>query len=198
MIAPTFRSRLGQPSRRLPIPGAKELSTVEWQAAQVIPIDFSTPSALKFPFTPTTAFNCKSAMVVAGSSRFIAPDCIPLTTDAGNALASTFNPTANAVLGLTPLPKPPLFAPAIALSMWSTPLQNSSSPNVSNRNISFPFLTKAGSPSASWGSLSPLIHWVKATAATNDITTSIFFLYIIAILLRLKNCSMAPEALAPC
>jgi hypothetical protein len=29
MIAPTFRLRLAQPSRRLPMPGATELSTVE-------------------------------------------------------------------------------------------------------------------------------------------------------------------------
>ena len=29
MIAPTFKVRLGQPSRRLPIPGAIRLSTVE-------------------------------------------------------------------------------------------------------------------------------------------------------------------------
>ena len=28
-IAPTFRSRLAQPSSRLPMPGANELSTVE-------------------------------------------------------------------------------------------------------------------------------------------------------------------------
>ena len=33
------RSRLAQPSSRWPIPGAKELSTVEWQRAHVMPID---------------------------------------------------------------------------------------------------------------------------------------------------------------
>ena len=37
MIAPTFRSRFGHPSSRLPMPGAKELSTVEWHNAQVVP-----------------------------------------------------------------------------------------------------------------------------------------------------------------
>ena len=36
-IAPTFRSMLAQPSSRLPIPGANELSTEEWQRAHVIP-----------------------------------------------------------------------------------------------------------------------------------------------------------------
>ena len=38
-IAPTFRSWLGQPSSRRPIPGANELSTVEWQTAQVRPTE---------------------------------------------------------------------------------------------------------------------------------------------------------------
>src|SRR6202521_6338080 len=36
-IAPTFRSVLAHPSSRLPIPGANELSTDEWQSAQVMP-----------------------------------------------------------------------------------------------------------------------------------------------------------------
>src|SRR6476660_7379646 len=40
IIAPTLRSLLGHPSRRLPIPGAKELSTVEWQDAHVMPSAF--------------------------------------------------------------------------------------------------------------------------------------------------------------
>ena len=37
MMAPTFRSRFGQPSFRRPMPGMTELSTVEWQSAQVTP-----------------------------------------------------------------------------------------------------------------------------------------------------------------
>ena len=37
MIAPTFRSRLGQPSSLRPMPGATESSTVEWHSAQVTP-----------------------------------------------------------------------------------------------------------------------------------------------------------------
>ena len=37
MIAPRLRSRFGQPSSRLPMPGGKELSTVEWHNAQVVP-----------------------------------------------------------------------------------------------------------------------------------------------------------------
>ncbi len=42
-MAPTLRSRLAQPSSRCPIPGAKELSTVEWHTAQVIPTERSVP-----------------------------------------------------------------------------------------------------------------------------------------------------------
>lgn len=57
---------------RLPIPAANELSTVAWQSAQVMPIELiELPPAPKKPLTPTTAFNCSSASVVAGLSRSI-------------------------------------------------------------------------------------------------------------------------------
>ena len=69
-IAPTLRSRLAQPSRRLPMPGANESSTVEWHSAHWMPIDFTLPSASAIAVTPTTALSLSSAMVVAGSSRF--------------------------------------------------------------------------------------------------------------------------------
>ena len=46
-IRPTFRSWFGQPSSRLPIPGANESSTVEWQRAQVMPIELSEPPLSK-------------------------------------------------------------------------------------------------------------------------------------------------------
>ena len=70
MILPTSRSRLGQPSSRRPMPGAKASSTVEWQMAQVMPTDLraSRPRPKK-PFTPTTASSLSRATVVAGSSR---------------------------------------------------------------------------------------------------------------------------------
>src|SRR4030095_2002239 len=77
IMPPTLRSLFGHPSSRLPIPGAKESSTVEWQTAQVIPIDCKAPLAPKFPFTPTTEFNFNNAIVVLGSSRLIAPDFTP-------------------------------------------------------------------------------------------------------------------------
>ena len=138
IMPPTSRSRFGHPSNRLPIPSLNELSTVEWQTAQVIPIDCNVPSWLKFPFTPTTEFNFKRANVIAGSFKSIEWEMMPSRTSAGNASTSTFNPIPNAAAGLTPGPKPPLSSPAIALSICSNPLQKSSSPKVSKRNVSLP------------------------------------------------------------
>ena len=49
------------------MPGAKELSTVEWQSAQVMPTDCRRlPFASKKPRTPTTELSLSSASVVAG------------------------------------------------------------------------------------------------------------------------------------
>src|SRR5688572_15998814 len=104
-------------------------------------MDFNAPSAPKFPFMPTTEFNFNNATVVLGSSSLIAPDLTPATTSAGKASASTFNPTESAVVGLTPSPKPPLADPSIALSICNNPLQNSSSPKVSNLKIFLHSLT---------------------------------------------------------
>ena len=70
MMAPGLRSRLGHPSSRLPIPGANESSTVEWQSAQVTPtrVSRSLPSIVStVPLSPTTAFSLSSAMVVSGA-----------------------------------------------------------------------------------------------------------------------------------
>ena len=85
----------------------------------------------KKPVTPTTAFSFSSASVVAGSSRSTVPALMPAATSAGTASASTFNPTASAVFGLTPGPTPPFAAPAIASCSLSASPQNASSPNVS-------------------------------------------------------------------
>ena len=52
---------------------------------------------------PTTAFNLSSATVVAGLVREMLPFWMPATTAAGNASASTFRPTASAVVGSTAL-----------------------------------------------------------------------------------------------
>jgi hypothetical protein len=57
----------------LPIPGANESSTVEWQRAQVMPIEVSEPPSSKMPLTPTTAFSLSSASVVAGLLRSTRP-----------------------------------------------------------------------------------------------------------------------------
>ena len=74
-IAPTFRSMLAQPSSRLPIPGANELSTEEWQRAQVMPTLVSCPRSLTFPCTPTTAFSRNNSTVTAGLVRSTCPAC---------------------------------------------------------------------------------------------------------------------------
>src|SRR5689334_5779873 len=101
-IAPTLRSRFGQPSRRLPMPGANELLTVEWQTAQVSPTERREPLRLNLPCTPTTALSLISASVVLGSLRLTLPFLMAVTTDLGRAVASTLRPAASAVLGETP------------------------------------------------------------------------------------------------
>lgn len=74
IMAPTFKSLFGHPSRRFPIPVAKELSTVEWQNAQVIPNDLKEPDAeSNAPLIPTTAFSFSRASVVAGLFRSTVP-----------------------------------------------------------------------------------------------------------------------------
>src|ERR1043165_2901037 len=50
-----------------PIPLANATSTVEWQSAQVMPIE-TRLSPWKIPLTPTTEFVLRSAIVFAGSS----------------------------------------------------------------------------------------------------------------------------------
>src|SRR5262245_26681043 len=54
-IAPTFRSRFGQPSSRRPMPLANESSTVEWQSADWMarPVIFLVLLS-KMPVSPTT------------------------------------------------------------------------------------------------------------------------------------------------
>jgi hypothetical protein len=137
-IAPTLRSRFGQPSSLLPIPGANELSTVEWQSAQVMPtrVSVSTPlTVVTVPFNPTTASSFNSAIVVAGLRRSIEPFWIPVTTAGGSASASTFNPTDNAVVGST--------AMATTSCIFSVSLHFASSPKVSKRKICRPCATMA-------------------------------------------------------
>src|SRR3954451_14692343 len=138
-IAPTLRSRLGQPSNRRPMPLVNESSTVEWQTAQVMPTDVRRlPSPETWPRTPTTALSLSSASVVAGSLRSTLPALIALTTDLGSLEDSTFSPTLSAVFGDTPPPTPPCLAPAIARLSWSTPVQKLSSPKVSWRKTCRP------------------------------------------------------------
>ena len=64
MMAPGFRSRFAHPSRRRPIPGITESSTVEWQRAQVTPrrVSWSVPPMFStVPLSPTTAFELQES-----------------------------------------------------------------------------------------------------------------------------------------
>src|SRR5262245_40665148 len=56
-IRPTLRSRLGQPSKRLPTPGTNELSTVEWHSAQVKPTRVTVSLPLTFSDRKSTRLN---------------------------------------------------------------------------------------------------------------------------------------------
>jgi hypothetical protein len=96
-----------------------------------MPIDLTLPSLPVMAVTPTTAFSFSSAIVVAGSSRLTLPALSLFFKASGSASASTLRPTDKAVLGDTPGPTPPLFAPAIALWSWSASPQKASLPNVS-------------------------------------------------------------------
>src|SRR5262249_11290190 len=137
-IAPTLRSRLAHPSSRLPIPGANELSTVEWQNAHWIPIDLTLPSGFVKAVTPTTALNFRRPRVFGGSSRLTFPAASCFFKASGSTSASTLRPTDSAVFGETPGPTPPFFSPAMALCNWSASPQKASLPNVSKRNVFLP------------------------------------------------------------
>src|SRR6185437_3433557 len=137
MIFPTLRSRFVHPSSRRPTPKANELSTVEWQRAQVIPTEASWPPA-KNPLSPTTALSLRRSSVVAGSSRFTRPARSPATTEPGSASRSTLSPRLSAALGLIPGPTPPKRWPSIARCSCSCPPQKSSSPKVWKLNVSRP------------------------------------------------------------
>src|SRR5690349_11853089 len=134
-MAPTLRSWLGQPSSRWPMPGANELSTVEWQSAQVMPTLVRVLLASTWPMTPTTAPSLSKVTVVAGSSRLTCPACSAAWTDAGSVSRSTLSPTESAVLGLTLL--------RITSCRRRVSVQKLSSPYVSKRKTVFPCATSA-------------------------------------------------------
>ena len=69
MMAPGFNVVLAQPSRRSPMPGANESSTVEWQSAHVMPTFSRVSFGPKVPITPTTALSFNNCTVTAGSLR---------------------------------------------------------------------------------------------------------------------------------
>jgi hypothetical protein len=128
-IAPTFKSRFAHPSSRCPIPGANELSTVEWHNAHVTPTLVNWPNSFTVPLTPTTALSRSSSVVTVGLVRSTCPARRAATIALGNASTSTLRPTASAVAGSRV---------AMGSCMRSTPVHNCSSPNVSKRKIACP------------------------------------------------------------
>ena len=158
MIAPTLRSRLGQPSSRLPIPGANALSTVEWQSAQVTPtcVSVSLPLTVStVPLSPTTASSFSKATVVSGLFRSTLPLRIAPCNVAGGASTSTLRPTDSAVAGSTEV--------RMTSCMRKVSVHLVSSPKVSARKICCPCPT--------WSPLSELPpHALSnaAAAATTD------------------------------
>ena len=145
-MAPTFRSRFGQPSFLCPMPLENELSTVEWHSAHVMPsrVRLSLPFTLvTVPTRPTTAFSLSKVTVVAGSLRSTLPALIAAATSGGMASASTLSPTERAVVGLT--------------DFWTTScmravsVQNCSSPKVSKRKTLWPEASVAGERSSAAG-----------------------------------------------
>ena len=106
--------------------------------------------------TPTTAFNLRSATVVAGSARFTWPALSCATSVLGSASTSTLSPTASAVVGLTP---------CTTWCIFSVSVQNASSPNVSNR--------KMCCPSSSVRSMGELVGvGVESVHAATDATSA--------------------------
>src|SRR3954466_5950439 len=140
-MGPTWRAGFAQPSSRCPMPGAKELSTVEWHSAHSMPTERRVPLEAKMPLTPTTEFSLSSARVTAGSSRFTLPALMAERTALGSLVTSTLRPTPSAVFGLTPGPTPPLALPARARLRCRVPPQKAWSPKVSNRKVRRPWST---------------------------------------------------------
>src|SRR5512133_3468869 len=167
-IAPGSSVVFGQPSSRCPIPGAKELSTVEWQSAHVIPTRTSESRPLivcTCPARPTTELSLSRVTVVAGLVRSTLPATMASFTLCGSASASTLRPTESAVAGLTAL--------WMTSCMRSVSVQYFSSPYVSNRKMSFPAATSVGSSASTFASVGVLFPQETAIpAATNAPTTA--------------------------
>jgi hypothetical protein len=141
------------------MPGANELSTVEWHSAQVMPrcVRVSLPlTGSTVPLRPTTAPSLSSATVVSGLVRLMVPFWMPCTTAGGSASASTLSPTDNAVVGSTAL--------RTTSCMCSVSVQKVSSPKVSKRKICLPFSTTAGSRVRSG---SGELEWEQAASAAS-------------------------------
>src|ERR1700682_1953399 len=140
------------------------------------------PLSSKKPVTPSMELSLSKASVLAGSSKLTLPSLSCCFRDSGKASASTLRPTDKAVLGLTPGPTPPFFAPAIALWSCKALPQKASLPKVSNRKICLPFsiicwaflpMTSSKPEScACWLSATPSCGVSNPKQATTDAATN--------------------------
>ena len=143
------------------MPGANESSTVEWQSAQVRPIDCMPPLGVApTATTPTTAFSAEQRervrrIVQIDAAAGERADQRP----AAAVAASTFSPTPSAAAGLTPGPTPPKRAPSIAWCSLSVSPQKCSSPKVSKRNVWRPRLNWSSAASSIVSSNDRVVAW---------------------------------------
>src|SRR5256886_600933 len=139
------------------MPGASELSTVEWHSAHVTPKRVMVLVASTVACTPTTAFRLSNTTVVAGSSRFACPALSWETSPAGSASTSTFRPTPSAVLGLIPW---------TTWCIFRVSVQKASSPKVSNRKTALPSVS-----TSSIGDVTSFSDVQAAIAASHPISS---------------------------
>jgi hypothetical protein len=119
------------------MPGANELSTVEWHKAQVMPTRVSVSAPLIVPTVPYTdhGVELQQCNGCGRACQTNAPSWMPCTTADGNASESTFSPTDNAVTGST----------AARITCASAAHRSTSShPEVSKRNICLPCCNQPG------------------------------------------------------
>src|ERR1700682_1183977 len=141
-------------------------------------MDAQLPLSSKMPVTPSMELSLSKASVVAGSSKLTLPSLSCCFSESGKASASTLRPTARAVLGLTPGPMPPFFAPAMALCNCKASPQKASLPKVSYRKTCLPFsiicwaflLMTSSKPESCvfWPSSAPSCDVLNPKQATTD------------------------------
>ena len=114
--------------------------------------------------------------MTAGFERSALPCSIWFRVEGWSDWESTFSPSPSAAVGDSPGPTPPRAAPLMASCRWSWSPQNASSPNVSNRNVWRPSVTrsfassKTSLPGGGGGGASVQAKNPNAMAATPRLT----------------------------